>query len=131
MDLVLKRSYYPDGCNGTLFINGKQLCHTIELPWRNNQRSQSCIPEGTYGLKLRFSPRFKWHLHVLEVAQRDLILFHPANYALTELRGCIAPVKRLTGPGRGLESRWAFQQLKQLVYPAFQRKEKVQLIINS
>ena len=30
------------------------------------------------------------------------------NYALTELRGCIAPVKRLTGPGRGLESRWLF-----------------------
>ncbi|MDQ7918269.1 DUF5675 family protein [Mesonia sp. MT50] len=131
MELVLKRSYYPEGCNGILLLKGKKICHSIELPWRQNLKSRSCVPEGTYGLQLRFSPRFKWHLQLLEVPERALILIHPANDAQRELRGCIAPVKRLSGPGRGLDSRIAFQQLKQLVYPVLQRREAVHLIINS
>ncbi|MDR6301820.1 DUF5675 family protein [Mesonia maritima] len=131
MELVLKRSYFKKGSNGSLFIKGKLLCHCIELPWKNNKRSHSCIPEGKYRLKLRYSPKFKWHFHVLGVPNRSFILFHPANNALRELRGCIAPVKRLSGPGKGLDSRVAFQQLKQQVYPALKRKEPVFLIINS
>lgn len=131
MELVLKRSYFEEGSNGTLFLAGQLICYCIELPWQNNIRLQSCIPEGKYRLKKRYSPRFKWHLQVVDVPQREHILLHPANHALRELRGCIAPVQQLSGPGKGLNSRIAFQQLKQLLYPVFKRREPVFLIINS
>jgi hypothetical protein len=79
---------------GQLFVmdqNGQVLfqCFTLELPWRNNERSISSIPEGRYPLIPRFSDRFKNHLHILNVPGRDLILIHEANF-VNQLRGCIA-----------------------------------------
>lgn len=70
-------------------------------------------------------------MEVLDVPNRSLILFHPANSALHELRGCIAPVTQLSGPGLGLMSRKAFAKLKDLVYAALDRKESVRLIVQS
>jgi hypothetical protein len=66
---------------------------------------------------------------VVDVENRSLILFHPANNALKELNGCIAPVTKLSGPGLGLLSRKAFEKLKKLVYEAIDRKESVVLIV--
>lgn len=102
MKLVLKRQYFSSGTNGTLSFNGKEICKTIELPWKENQRRISCIPEGIYKVSKRFSSKFKWHLEVMNVKNRDYILFHPANDALKELNGCIAPVSELTGKGKGI-----------------------------
>lgn len=92
MELYLKRTYFPEGCNGAIFWQGQMICASIELPWKDNQREVSCIPEGRYPLVKRYSPKFKWHLWVKEVKGRSLILMHPANDAQKELRGCIAPV---------------------------------------
>ena len=63
------------------------------------------------------------------MAFRSFILFHPANNALKELNGCIAPVTKLSGPGLGLMSRKAFERLKTLVYQALDNKESVELIV--
>ena len=131
MVLFLTRTYFPDGTNGTLECEGQILCHTIELPWKLNEKGVSCIPEGEYFIAKRFSTRFQWHLEVLDVPNRSLILFHPANSALHELKGCIAPVTQLSGPGLGLLSRKAFGQLNHLVLPALDRKESVRLIVQS
>jgi hypothetical protein len=60
-----------------------------------------------------------------------LILFHPANNALRELKGCIAPVTKLSGPGLGLMSRKAFAKLKDLVYKALDNEESVALLVTS
>jgi hypothetical protein len=68
---------------------------------------------------------------VLGVNNRSFILFHPANNALKELNGCIAPVTKLSGPGLGLLSRKAFEKLKDQVYKALERKESVLLIVQS
>jgi hypothetical protein len=65
------------------------------------------------------------------VKNRSLILFHPANNALQELNGCIAPVTKLSGPGLGLMSRKAFVSLKSMVYKALDNKESVELIVKS
>jgi Family of unknown function (DUF5675) len=65
------------------------------------------------------------------VQHRSLILFHPANNALQELNGCIAPVTKFSGPGLGLLSRKAFSKLKTLVYPFLDKNESVVLIITS
>lgn len=130
MELLIIRTYTPGGTNGELYVNGRLLCYTIELPWRGNAPRRSCIPEGRYRLKSRYSPRHRHHLQVLEVPNRDLILIHPANHALKELAGCIAPVSQLTGEGRGTLSRVAHEWLLQQVYPAL-RTEAVFLTLKN
>ncbi|HCY83424.1 MAG TPA: hypothetical protein DHV22_18475, partial [Xanthomarina gelatinilytica] len=87
MELVLHRAYFEEGTNGALFNSGRFLCHTIELPWNDNKRNISCIPEGVYKVEPRFSKRFKHHLILKDVKGRSFILFHPANDALKELQG--------------------------------------------
>jgi hypothetical protein len=131
MVLELSRTYFPDGTNGKLECDGKLICLTIELPWKNNEKKVSCIPEGKYFIKKRYSKKFQWHLEVLDVENRSLILFHPANNALQELNGCIAPVTKFSGPGLGLMSRKAFSKLKNLVNPILDKNESVELIIKS
>ena len=128
---MLHRAYFEEGTNGALFNSGKFLCHTIELPWNNNKRNISCIPEGVYEVEPRFSKRFKHHLILKEVKGRSFILFHPANDALKELQGCIAPVTYLSGIGKGVFSRDAMQKLLSLVYQAKDRKETILLTIKS
>ena len=131
MVFELLRTYFPDGTNGKLECEGKFICNTIELPWKNNETKVSCIPEGKYFIKKRYSKKFQWHLEILAVKNRSLILFHPANNALRELNGCIAPVTKLSGPGLGLMSRKAFSKLKNLVNPILDKNESVELIIKS
>ncbi|TDE05803.1 DUF5675 family protein [Flavobacterium sandaracinum] len=131
MVLVLNRTYFSEGTQGTLEWNGTLVCYTIELPWLQNQRRVSCVPEGEYVLRQRFSPKFKWHLHLQNVPGRDLILIHPANDAKKELLGCIAPVSMHTGIGKGGSSRKAFLKLKALVNAALERNEAVKISIQS
>ena len=103
MKLELIRTYYPEGTNGEIFLNGNRVCSTIELPWKNNAPQVSCIPEGEYVLRKRYSPRFGQHYLLINVPGRSFILIHPANDALKELKGCIAPVSFLTGAGKGVK----------------------------
>ncbi|WP_162127963.1 MULTISPECIES: DUF5675 family protein [Flavobacterium] len=131
MVLLLTRTYFPEGTNGKLECEGKLICYTIELPWKNNETKVSCIPEGKYFLKKRFSRKFKWHLELVEVKNRNLILIHPANNAIKELNGCIAPVTKISGAGLGLLSRKAFTKLKTIVYKALDEKQRVLIIIKS
>jgi hypothetical protein len=131
MVISITRTYFPDGTNGKLECEGKFICNTIELPWKNNETKVSCIPEGKYFIKKRYSKKFQWHLEIINVKNRSLILFHPANNALQELNGCIAPVTKLSGPGLGLMSRKAFTKLKGLVYKALDKNESIELIVKS
>ena len=131
MNLVLKRTYFKKGTNGALFINHQFVGFCIELPWKENAKRVSCIPEGMYELKPRYSDKFKHHLVLQNVLNRSLILIHPANDANKELQGCIAPVSSLTGIAKGLQSRIVFQKVLSACYQAFERKEKVTLIIKN
>lgn len=131
MELVLKRVYYPAGANGIITHKGKRICDTIELPWKENLRGESCIPEGKYSLRLRTSEKYGIHLEVLSVPSRLYILIHPANDALKELKGCIAPVLKATGPGKGLFSKKALQRLLDLCKRQFNDHEIVYLTIKS
>lgn len=128
MELKLYREYFPKGTNGELFLNGNRVCFTIELPWKNNARQVSCIPEGRYELQKRYTPRFGKHFILLHVPNRSYICLHAANDALKEIKGCIASVTTITGEGTGDNARMALAKLVALVYPAFQ-KERVFLTI--
>ncbi|CAM4028418.1 DUF5675 family protein [Flavobacterium weaverense] len=131
MVLVLTRTYFPVGTNGKLVYQGRLICYTIELPYKRNLPQVSCIPEGEYFIEKRYSKRFGWHFEILDIPNRNLILFHPANNALTELRGCIAPVSQLSGAGSGTQSRKAFDTLKKLIYPQLETKESILLLVQS
>ena len=129
MQLILQRTYLPLGTNGELFLEKEHICYSIELPWRNNQPQVSCIPEGNYALKRRNSDHLGWHLLLMEVPNRELILIHPANNAQKELKGCIAPVTLLTGDGQGDSSVAVFSKLKMLVFPLLAKEQEVWLKI--
>jgi hypothetical protein len=121
MELEILRTYYAGGTNGVVHVNSRFQCYSIELPWLDNQPRRSCIPEGRYLLQKRYSPKYKQHLLVADVKGRSFILIHPANDAQKELLGCIAPVTRLTGAGKGAESRKAFHDLISKVYQALDK----------
>ena len=131
MELELIRTYYPEGTNGMILSQGRTVVYTIELPWKDNLERVSCIPEGRYELVDRWSPKFNRHLQVLAVPRRKNILIHPANDALQQLEGCIAPVLFITGAGKGARSRLALDCLTSLVSGALRRHEQVFLTIKS
>jgi Family of unknown function (DUF5675) len=93
----LIKTYYPKGMNGALLLNEDKVCLTIELPWKNSQSRISCIPEGKYELKKRYTLRFGKHFILMNVSNRSYILLHAANSALKGIKGCIVPVSFITG----------------------------------
>ena len=131
MKLTIKRVYHAKGTNGDLFADDRFICHTIELPWKENMHQVSCIPEGNYELRKRKTERFGEHFILMYVPGRTGILLHAANDAMKEIKGCIAPVETLTGEGKGNNSRRSLTRLVRLVYPELEKKEKVYLEIRS
>ena len=86
-----------DGTLGTLVGNALSLS-VIELPWRDNMRNRSCIPDGEYLVLPHRSPRFGRCLHITDVPHRSHVLFHSGNVAgdselgfKTHSHGCILP----------------------------------------
>ncbi|MNK03988.1 hypothetical protein D3C87_218430 [compost metagenome] len=127
--LLLQRKYGAQGTNGTITFQGEEICHTIELPERNNIPRISCIPIGQYKLEKRRYPKHGEQIGIPIVLGREAILIHAANDALKELQGCIAPVTTLTGEGRGDYSGKALAKLKALVYSLWDMGDEVYLNI--
>ena len=93
VNLLLIRDMFTDKSTiGELFVNGERFCDTLELPWLDNQRSISCIPEGQYKVRLRYpresGTRDYLHLLVQDVPDRSYILVHIGNKS-SDTRGCI------------------------------------------
>jgi hypothetical protein len=65
----------------------------------------------------------------MDVPGRDTILIHPPNDAMRELKGCIAPVMKLQGPGRGLYSREALNIVLQHVQVSLSEGQAVYLVV--
>ena len=90
--LIIRDTSTEKSTIGKLYINGEEFCNTLELPWKGNQRSVSCIPAGQYKVRLRFakesSSRKYTHLLVQDVFNRSYILFHRGNKP-EHTRGCI------------------------------------------
>jgi len=87
---TIGRMFVLDGNKHSLYD-----CQTLELPWKNNKRSISCIPEGEYEVVKRVSPKYGEHFHVTGVDGRSYILIHKGNY-YTDIRGCILVGKDLS-----------------------------------
>jgi hypothetical protein len=78
----------PDVCLGILRHEGKFVCCTLELPWRDNEPNFSRIPTETYVCRRYSSPRFGETFVVLVGQGRTHILFHTGN-TVDDIRGCI------------------------------------------
>lgn len=81
--------------------DGEVLCttHSLELPWRDNQRNISCIPTGSYTGRVLdteaelSTTRFDYKCIAIDnVPERSGIKIHIANY-VHQIRGCIIPGK--------------------------------------
>ena len=127
--LKLHRKYGAEGTNGSISYNGEHICHSIELPDRNNVPRISCIPIGLYRLEKRKYQRHGEQIGIPNVLGREAILIHAANNAKEELLGCIAPVTELTGEGQGIGSGKALARLKALVYCLWDMGDEVYLSI--
>lgn len=125
-DIQIVREQSTDaGTFGWLTTLNGFACHTLELPWRNNERRISCIPPGRYVALLHNSPKFGKTVWLQDVPGRSEILIHAGNVAgdrskglKSDVDGCI-----LVGASRGalygqpavLQSRVALNQLLKLV----------------
>lgn len=72
-------------------------CRTLELPWKENKKRKSCIPElSTTARKRRAdeSPSRDYdHFIVNNVPSREYILLHKGNF-YWHVEGCILPGKK-------------------------------------
>ena len=96
MNLILKRIFQNEHKTlGNLFLfdQGKIICmlKTLELPWKDNQKYISCIPEGTYGIVYPYSgTKYNDVFMLTRVPGRSGILIHAGNYT-SQIEGCILP----------------------------------------
>ena len=93
--LISRYSFEPKQTIGDLYVlNDKdevvKRFDCLELPWENNQRRISCIPEGKYDAKKHFSPRFERSIWLQNVNNRSEILIHKGNF-FDDILGCILP----------------------------------------
>jgi len=96
VDVRLVRIKATDtGTLGTLTLNGKELCKTLELPWKDNADMISCIPVGTYECKPWDSAKFPNVWEITNVPNREAILIHSGN-TMKDTHGCV-----LVGQGYG------------------------------
>lgn len=120
LDVELTRQYYSTHTYGTLLLPDGSVLHTLELPWKENQRNISCIPPGTYQCKFlerTASGRYTYIWIVLGVEGRSGILFHSGNL-LKHTQGCILPgIKRglLAGQSAVLSSRAAKMKMRDVL----------------
>ncbi len=94
---------------GTLLAPGL-LLYTLELPWKNNEPRESCIPSGDYRCVLAWSNRYQRLMpRLLNVPGREGILLHPGNQT-KDTSGCILVGTLTSGEGRLFDSQKAFLQ---------------------
>ena len=120
MIVTLERfAYTPQGTFGRLTAGAVEL-FTIERPWLNNIRSQSCIPVGDYALNRCTFHRGGYEVYeVMGVPDRSLIKIHIAN-VMDDILGCIGPGTRLgyvKGKWAVLNSRIALGEFMEVMEP--------------
>lgn len=110
---LLRLTDNGDATKGVLLFDNNPLLCTLELPWKDNEKKISCIPEGHYVCKRTLLRKTTGGLvipvtyEVQDVPNRDGILFHVGN-STKDTNGCILVAKSF-GPGDTiLESRIGF-----------------------
>ena len=91
---------------GILMTDGG-VYYTLEPPWRDNRRNESCIPPGEYEyvyMPVSASGKYRDVLHIRNVPGRSGILMHSGNVP-GQTKGCILPGKKV-GYSGGSRAVW-------------------------
>jgi len=85
MFALLSRSYGEKQTQGGLFVFDEDTCvyscKTLELPYLENHKDISCIPEGEYKCDRVTSKKFGICYLLNDVPSRSGIIIHAGNYA--------------------------------------------------
>lgn len=136
MELKLNRIFLGSFATiGELYVDGEHIADTLEdrvRPEGEKVYGKTAIPEGTYEVKLTYSPRFKKILpEILNVPNFSGIRIHSLNKAEGS-EGCIG-----VGEWNGKDTNWisnsriAFNELMSLLQKAANNKEKITITINN
>ena len=49
--LIIRDTFTENSTIGKLYLNGEQMCDTLENPYLDNQKNISCIPAGEYKVR--------------------------------------------------------------------------------
>lgn len=116
-NILIERQYIDDSCTlGYLSIDKEVICHTLELPWVDNQNYISSIPKGKYKGILRYDKSDGWRIQLKDVPNRSGIQIHIGNYT-EEIKGCV-----LVGMSANIDdcsignSSEAYTKLKNIFY---------------
>jgi len=94
---------------GAMLDGEERVCETLELPWLNNQRGVSCIPEGIYLCEAAMSPSRGYVVYwIRDVPGRKDCQIHIANFT-KDLRGCVG-VGMERGMNQVVHSKIAFDK---------------------
>lgn len=93
--IEVRRTYLDNATTSDIIVrvDGHEVgsMKGLELPWKDNKKWVSCIPEGEYDAVKEESRKFGRSLIELKgVPNRSEVKFHAANHVI-ELEGCIAP----------------------------------------
>jgi len=132
--LIIRDTFTDKSVIGKLYCDGEFIAHTLELPWKDNEKSVSCIPSGRYSCRVRLAresaTRDYVHLLVQEVPDRSYILFHRGNYP-SDSRGCILTgTHRAMSPDKILESKIAHNYLMDYIL-SNRLSKKIELVIKN
>ena len=132
--LLIRDTFTDKSVIGKLYCNAEFIAHTLELAWRDNEKSVSCIPDGEYKCRVRLAresaTRDYVHLLVEDVPTRSYILFHRGNYP-SDSRGCILTgTHRAKSPDKILESKVAHAYLMDYIL-GNQLSKEINLIIKN
>ena len=115
MIVVDRKRSHPRSMGGDLSVDGKFVCHTLELPWRWNEKNVSCIPPGEYAAFLRYDKPDGWRIQLLAVpGGRTGVQIHVGNYP-RQIRGCVL-VGTSFASDAVFHSEDAYQLLRQAFY---------------
>jgi hypothetical protein len=113
---IVRTSVNASCLTGELFIDGKFLCHCLELPWRNNKSYISAIPDGKYAADLRYDKPDKWRVQLKNVPGRTGVQLHVGNYP-TQIEGCVLVGQKVFTRQNKLEgSNTAYLRLRETFY---------------
>ena len=131
MNLKLERFLLNDTCTiGRMYADGEFKCFTLELPVRDGMPG-SAIPNGTYPVANRVSPRFGRNVpHVDDIPARSNILIHWGNEP-ENTEGCIliGMAWEADNPCFIGRSREAFDKLYGEMTAAWVRGESITLTV--
>ena len=94
MKILIERIDYGDKQTiGRLYLLNRhdevvEQFWSLELPWKDNKKRVSCIPEGEYIGKRNESVKHGDSIWIQDVPNRSEILIHKGNY-YTDILGCI------------------------------------------